>query len=47
LVDRFEAQLLREALERNQGNQTRTAAELGMSRRSLIDKMQRYGLTKS
>lgn len=41
-VERYEAELIRVALERNDGNQTRTAAELGVSRRTLIDKLQKY-----
>jgi two-component system response regulator HupR/HoxA len=43
-VERYECQIVRETLERNGGNQTRTAAELGLSRRALIDKLQKYGL---
>jgi two-component system, NtrC family, response regulator HupR/HoxA len=43
-IERFEAQLIRDALSRNDGNQTRTATELGFSRRGLIDKLQRYGI---
>jgi Nif-specific regulatory protein len=43
-VGRYEAQLIRDALERNGGNQTRTAVELGLSRRALIDKLQKYAL---
>jgi two-component system response regulator HydG len=43
-VDRCEPQLIRAALQRNQGNQTRTATDLGLSRRALIDKIQKYGL---
>jgi two-component system response regulator HupR/HoxA len=43
-VERYEAQLIREALERNGGNQTRTATELALSRRGLIDKLQKYGI---
>ncbi len=43
-VERYEAQLVREALGRNDGNQTRTAAELGLSRRAFIDKLQKYGI---
>lgn len=38
-VEGFEAQFLREALAARRGNQTRTAAELGLSRRALIDKI--------
>ena len=43
-VERFETQLIREALARHGGNQTRAADELGLSRRGFIDKLQRYGL---
>jgi two-component system response regulator HupR/HoxA len=43
-MERFEAQLVRQALDRNSGNQTRTAVELGLSRRGLIDKLQKYGI---
>ncbi len=43
-MEGFEAQFIREALQRNSGNQTRTAADLGLSRRALIDKLQKYGL---
>ncbi len=43
-VERFEVQLIREALDRNSGNQTRTASDLGLSRRALIDKLQKYGI---
>jgi two-component system response regulator HupR/HoxA len=41
-VEAFEAHFLREALERNRGNQSATAREIGLSRRALIDKMQKY-----
>jgi two-component system response regulator HupR/HoxA len=43
-VERHEAQLIREALSRNGGNQTRSAAELGLSRRAFIDKLLKYGI---
>jgi two-component system response regulator HupR/HoxA len=43
-VERYEAQLIREALDRNGGNQTRTATDLSLSRRGLIDKLQKYGI---
>jgi two-component system response regulator HupR/HoxA len=46
-LDRLEVQLLREALERNLGNQTRTANDLGLSRRALIDKLQKHGLARA
>jgi len=41
LVARFETEILREALERNEWNQTRTASRLGITRRSLKLKMDR------
>jgi two-component system response regulator HupR/HoxA len=43
-VERCEERFLREALARNGGNQTHTAAALGLSRRGLIDKLIRYGI---
>ncbi len=39
-----EAELIERRLRRYQWNQTKTAKDLGISRRSLIDKMQRYKL---
>ncbi|MGF1606842.1 MAG: sigma 54-interacting transcriptional regulator [Rhodothalassiaceae bacterium] len=39
-----EAQAIRSALESLNGNQTQTAKRLGISRRTLIEKMQKYGL---
>jgi DNA-binding NtrC family response regulator len=44
-VARFETELLREALQRAEWNQTRAAALLGITRRQLKLKMDRYGLT--
>lgn len=46
-MERHEAELLRAALARNEGNQTRTATELGVSRRTLVERIQRYGLRTS
>jgi len=43
-VSRFEEELLREALDRQEWNQTRAAAELGITRRQLKLKMDRLGL---
>ncbi len=43
-VEHMEAAMIREALERNESNQSRTAEELGLSRRGLINKLDRYGL---
>ncbi len=45
-VSRFEQQLLREALDRCEWNQTRTAEALGLTRRMLKIKMDKLGLTK-
>jgi two-component system, NtrC family, response regulator HupR/HoxA len=42
VVERFESQYVREVLARHGGNQTRAAAELGLSRRALFDKLQKY-----
>jgi two-component system response regulator HupR/HoxA len=44
MMERFEAQCLRDSLGRNEGNQTRCALDLGLSRRALIDKLLKYGL---
>ncbi len=43
-VLRFESDLIREALERSEGNQTRAAEQLGMTRRLLKLKMDRCGI---
>jgi two-component system response regulator HupR/HoxA len=43
-VERYESGLVREALQRNEGNRTHTAADLGLSRRGLIDKLEKYGI---
>ena len=43
---RFEHELIREALERNEWNQTRAAEQLGITRRVLKLKMDRYGLVE-
>jgi DNA-binding NtrC family response regulator len=40
----FESGLIREALERSEGNQTRAAEQLGVTRRVLKLKMDRYGI---
>ena len=44
LVARFESEILREALERQDWNQTQTASRLGITRRSLKLKMDRLGV---
>ncbi|MFW5876918.1 MAG: sigma 54-interacting transcriptional regulator [Myxococcota bacterium] len=43
-VDRFERRILRDALERTGGNQTRAAELLRVPRRTLAHKVQRHGL---
>jgi len=40
----IEARSIREALEAEQGNQTRAARRLGLSRRALLYKLDKYGL---
>ena len=45
LVD-LEQQLIREALERTEGNQTQAARLLGLSRQTLIYRMQKYGIER-
>jgi DNA-binding NtrC family response regulator len=44
-VEQFESDLLREALMREGWNQTRAAERLGITRRALKLRMDRYGLT--
>jgi transcriptional regulator with GAF, ATPase, and Fis domain/tetratricopeptide (TPR) repeat protein len=43
-VERLERQLIREAMTRSQGNQTKASATLGLSRFGLQKKMRRYNL---
>lgn len=45
LVAEHEARVITEALRRNGGNRVRTAQELGVSRRSLLYKLQEYGIS--
>lgn len=44
MVKKVEAMLIKEALQRNGGNKVRTARELGLSRRSILYKIQEYEL---
>jgi DNA-binding NtrC family response regulator len=46
-VARFESQLIGEALAASEGNQTRAAGRLGITRRVLKLKMDRYGIGSS
>lgn len=45
IVKDFERQVIAQALERNQENRVKTARELGISRRSLLYKLQEYGIS--
>jgi two-component system NtrC family response regulator len=45
-MDKVEEYLLREALRRNDGNQTRAAKFLRITRNTLIYRMQKYGLSQ-
>jgi two-component system response regulator AtoC len=45
MVKEFERQAIIQALECNHGNRVQTARELGISRRSLLYKLQEYGIT--
>jgi two-component system response regulator AtoC len=44
LVRGFEARIIAQALERNQGNRSRSASELGISRRALLYKLHEFSL---
>jgi two-component system NtrC family response regulator len=46
-LEQVDKNLIREALERNQWNQTRAARFLRISRNTLIYRMQKYGLTEA
>jgi transcriptional regulator with PAS, ATPase and Fis domain len=46
-LEQVDKDLIREALERNQWNQTRAARFLRISRNTLIYRMQKYGLTEA
>lgn len=43
-VEELERQMIVEALQRYSGNRTRAARSLGLSRRALLNKIERYGL---
>jgi transcriptional regulator with GAF, ATPase, and Fis domain len=43
-VEDFERRVLQAALEQNDGNRTRTAAELGLTPRSIFNKIKKYNL---
>ncbi|WP_051275409.1 sigma-54-dependent Fis family transcriptional regulator [Aestuariibacter salexigens] len=45
-VSAYEAKLLKDALEANHGNQSLTAKQLGLSRRTLVDKLSKHKLRR-
>lgn len=45
-VARFESEYIRIRLGKNAGNQTHTAKELGLSRRTLVEKLSKYNLRR-
>lgn len=45
-VDRFERQIIEDSLARNNFRRKQTAAELGISRVTLYNKMKKFGLMK-
>ena len=45
-VERYEAQFIRETLKSCNWNQTRAAEKLGIARRTIIEKIQKYGINK-
>ena len=47
IMGRLEARVIARHLQRHNGNQTRTADALGVSRRSLVEKLGRYDLRES
>lgn len=46
-VAEFEAEMIKEVLNQSHGNQTVTAEKLGVSRRTLVEKLSRYNLRRS
>jgi DNA-binding NtrC family response regulator len=43
-LDELEKELLRQALERHRGNRTQAAKDLGVTRNTLLYRMQKHGL---
>ncbi len=46
-LDRYEASIIREALDANDGDVRRTIAELGIPRKTFYDKLQRHGIVRA
>ena len=44
MVEKFEAEVIRQALQKYEGNKTLTAKSLGVSLRSLYYKLEKYNL---
>jgi two-component system C4-dicarboxylate transport response regulator DctD len=46
-IDRYEAEIIRETLGRNDGDVRRTIEALGIPRKTFYDKLQRHGIVRS
>jgi len=46
-LEKYEAYLIRKKLSECRGNQTRAASELEIARRTIIEKIKRYSITKN
>jgi two-component system C4-dicarboxylate transport response regulator DctD len=46
-LDRYEAEIIRETLGRNDGDVRRTIEALGIPRKTFYDKLQRHGIVRS
>jgi len=46
-LDRYEADIIRETLGRNDGDVRRTIEALGIPRKTFYDKLQRHGIVRS
>jgi len=46
-LERYEAHIIREALNANDGDVRRTIADLGIPRKTFYDKLQRHGIVRS
>lgn len=46
-LERYEAHIIREALDANNGDVRRTIADLGIPRKTFYDKLQRHGIVRS
>jgi two-component system C4-dicarboxylate transport response regulator DctD len=46
-IDRYEADIIRETLTRNDGDVRRTIETLGIPRKTFYDKLQRHGIERA